>query len=395
MRATAKAVLGFFAACFALAAMAEDATVERVTVRQRWPWSRLADIDYVLSADPTQCMDVAVAAYNGSVPLPLPPESLSGDLYNVTEGARRIVLDPAKTAYTNTEVLTRFRVELALTPAPLYMIVDLATGLTSAERIQYVYEDALRAGAWGSVATNPVAGVESIIWTGLTNNPAYKNDKLVLRRIHRGSLIGGTVVDHEFYMGVFELTQGQRLRIMGNYNSASYYTGTGRDVHPEERISYNTLRGATNDTPSVNWPSTGTRVSTNSLLGVLAGRTGLAFDLPTSVQWEYACRAGTVTSYNSGSDSDAALGELGWYSGNSTNTKEVGLLKPNAWGLYDMHGNVEELCLDWFNAAETQRVRRNGSWQKAATYCVSTYQTGVSPTATGGTYGLRLALVVQ
>jgi hypothetical protein len=392
-----KRTAGCLAGILVLSAAADDPAISHVTVRQRWPWSRLTDIDYLLTADPSQRVDVAVSAYNGSVPLDIPPEAFSGDLYGVAEGARRILFDPAKTAYTNSEVMTRFRVALTPQAPALYMIVDLTKNAGEGGQLEYVYEEDLANGAYGAVETNPVAGVSSVIWAGVTNGSAHKTDRLVLRRVHGGAFppgTGGTAVTNEFYIGVFELTQRQRYHIMGAYNGDSYYKGSDRDVHPEERVSYNMIRGATNDTPAINWPYTGTSVGESGLLGRMRARTGLAFDLPTSVQWEYACRAGTATAYNSGSDSEAALDELGWYSGNSTTTCAVGLLRPNAWGLYDMHGNVEELCLDWFNAAETQRLRRNGSWMRAPSFSASSYFTGTAPTATGGTYGLRVVLPV-
>lgn len=81
--------------CLASDAFAVDATVSGVTVRQRWPWSRLVDIDFVVSCDPTQQVDI----------------------YNVSDGARRIVFDPTQTVYTNNDVMTPFRV--ALTPVPV------------------------------------------------------------------------------------------------------------------------------------------------------------------------------------------------------------------------------------------------------------------------------------
>ena len=77
------------------------------------------------------------------------------------------------------------------------------------------------------------------------------------------------------------------------------------------------------------------------------------FDLPTEAQWEYACRAGTTSDFNNGGSSENDLKQLGRYSGNTSDGKggysqhtTVGLYQPNAWGIYDMHGNVAEWCLD-------------------------------------------------
>jgi hypothetical protein len=394
--------LALFAACLALDAAADVPSVSQVTVRQRWPWSRLVDINYVLACDPAQRVDVAVSGFNGSVPLNLPVGAFAGDLYGVAEGARRIVFDPTKTAYTNSEVMTQFRVSLTPVFSPLYLIVDLTKSLGAEGQLTYVYEEDLASGAYGAVETNFVpAGVEAIIWTGVTNDVTYMTDKLVLRRVPAGTFLKGgttaTPVPSDYYIGIFELTQRQRYHITGTYNSSAYYTGSDRDVHPEVRISYNAIRGSTNDTPSVNWPYTGTLVTESSIVGRLRTRTGLDFDIPTDTQWEYACRAGTTTKYNNGSNADAAMDELGWYSGNvpsTTQTYPVGQLKPNAWGLYDMHGGAEELCRDWYDAEETQRNRRNGSFSRGATFSTSTYRFGVAPTANGGTYGTRMVVTL-
>jgi formylglycine-generating enzyme required for sulfatase activity len=108
------------------------------------------------------------------------------------------------------------------------------------------------------------------------------------------------------------------------------------------------------------------------------------YRLPTEAQWEYACRAGSKTAY-SFDDEEGLLPEHGWFNRNSSDrTHTVGLLEPNARGLYDMHGNVWEWCSDWHEEYPkgavsdptgpregSIRVRRGGSWYFEAAYCRS------------------------
>ncbi|MDD4623691.1 MAG: hypothetical protein PHG71_10700 [Kiritimatiellae bacterium] len=93
-----------------------------IVVRQRWPWNRRVDIDYVLDCEATQRWDVAVSAFDNDTPLDLPADSLSGEIYSVSPGAGRIVWDPLKSGHTNA-VLPQFRVSLTPVPVPLYMVV--------------------------------------------------------------------------------------------------------------------------------------------------------------------------------------------------------------------------------------------------------------------------------
>ncbi len=133
--------------------------------------------------------------------------------------------------------------------------------------------------------------------------------------------------------------------------------------------------------------------------------------LPSEAEWEYACRAGTSSAFNDGSNctepygKDPALEGLGWYDVNSgRETHPVKQLKANAWGLYDMHGNVYEWCYDAFTAlttagvldpceignAEADRVLRGGSWNYFAGFWRSAFRRGFEPSERFGDLGFRL-----
>jgi formylglycine-generating enzyme required for sulfatase activity len=127
------------------------------------------------------------------------------------------------------------------------------------------------------------------------------------------------------------------------------------------------------------------------------------FRLPTEAEWEYACRAGTMTSFYTG-DTDDDLDEAGWFDDNSMEqTYEVGLKKPNAWGLYDMHGNVCEWCQDWYGeyshepeidpigpSSGSVRVLRGGAWKYDLSGCRSASRSACDPTARGSFIGMRV-----
>jgi len=139
-----------------------------------------------------------------------------------------------------------------------------------------------------------------------------------------------------------------------------------------------------------------------------AGRlpTGYIYTLPTDAQWEYACRAGTTGPHA------GKLDEIAWYKNNSNWTMhEVGTKKPNAWGLYDMHGNAIEWCLDWFKeklpggtvtdpvgSAKDQgqgRVYRGGFWGGDGDTVRSADRRGTRPDAHWYDIGFRVALAFQ
>jgi formylglycine-generating enzyme required for sulfatase activity len=127
---------------------------------------------------------------------------------------------------------------------------------------------------------------------------------------------------------------------------------------------------------------------------------GYAFTLPTEAQWEYACRAGTTDDFGGGPDA------VSWYSSNSSNqTQPVGLKKANAWGLADMHGNVWEWCLDWYDhfpggsvadptgaSTGTRRVIRGGSWSSQSSRCRASVRDAWKPAERGNSVGFRVVL---
>lgn len=132
------------------------------------------------------------------------------------------------------------------------------------------------------------------------------------------------------------------------------------------------------------------------------------YSLPTEAQWEYSARAGSTTAFANGEitesyGDDPNLDAIGWYSYNSNNkTHPVGQKAPNAWGLYDMSGNVLEWCQDWYGDYPTSavpdptgplsgsfRVRRGGSWLYFSAYCRSAFRNGHN-NEPGSNHGFRV-----
>jgi formylglycine-generating enzyme required for sulfatase activity len=171
-------------------------------------------------------------------------------------------------------------------------------------------------------------------------------------------------ISKAFYMQTTEVTQGQWKAVMGTepWKGRSFLHGDVKE-------------GANYPAVYVSWDDA---VAYCKKLGEEEGKT---YRLPTEAQWEYACRAGTRTTWSFGND-EKALGDYAWYRENAWDldekyARQVGLKKPNAFGLYDMHGNVYEWCHDYYEedyykqssekdptgpASGSFRVVRGGAW---------------------------------
>ena len=289
----------------------------------------------------------------------------------------------------------------AVWKAALYMVIDLSSGANSS-KYPVSYLDAVPSGGWSD---------------------EYKTTKLVLRRIEAGSFkMGGSynvTLTKAYYIGIFEMTQHQWILVRGN-NPVNDYKG---DMCPVHEVSYDMIRGSSNGSK---WPSSNS-VDSGSFMGRMRSRTGLLFDLPTEAQWEYACRAGTTSKYNNGGNGTGDLTKLGRWHDNCDDGKggisynvqptTVGLYQSNAWGLYDMHGNTWECCLDFFgdlssgvdpkgplsgmivdNLGISYRVLRGGYFLGDAIECTSSYRTSFNPHSAGSNhyyyYGFRVAVTL-
>ena len=432
-----------FAACGAHAvavdAMTNDpqVVVKSLDVRQRYPWNGKVDIDFSF----TNAFDEAFAFINfkaeyvdksgATVEVPMKTFDEITLPWCTNSGAYHVTWDAAADAPNLTVTNLRYTVTANMAK---YMVVDLSKGKNGPFPISY-YED---------VPSFP--GVEKGKW-----DDYHKTTNLVLRLIQPGTFTqawsDSTSVDTKregyahtatltkpFYMAVFELTQEQCYLMTGSYGDTRGFTGGRYQMRPT-MMQYRNMRGKGYG-GTINFPATGSKVAETSVLYGFRQKTGSnGFDLPTETEWEYACRCGGAASgfWNDGSDAGiptttkfntvmngvAALDALGRYQHNggmiktydedtqtytytaapassdeSLGTAVVGSYKPNAWGLYDMHGNVVEWTngawnnpqtplystsaktvddLGFWQATWTQysyRITRGGGYSNSAMFCL-------------------------
>ena len=429
------------AGCAALALCAANAetdpaagavlSVDQVT--QRYPWNGLVDIDYTISFAPGVSPSI-----NDNLEVMMVDRAVSPAVTNraltflqaplpMAEGSHRITWDANADGVTNRTDQAEIHIAF-VHYAEAYMVIDVS----------------------GGSETNcyPVDFLNGAPPNGF-NDPEYKGNKIVLRRINPGSYVAGSpdneanrvtavaekqhrvVITRPFYIGIFEITQAQYANVMGSTGLNFSFPG---DCRPAEGIPYNAIRG-TPDTSShrYDWPWNDD-VDSDSIMGKLRTKCKSkdgngnytvvvsGFDLPTDFQWEYACRAGTTGAINT-TDAYAnttagqagALAKMGRYRGNTTDGRggyaehtTVGSYEPNQWGLYDMLGNVWEWTRDWYTtdvtmlnpkqyidpkgaASGTHRVGRGSGWKNDVNYTRSGARLNLDPTAADGNLGFRLS----
>ena len=293
-----------------------------------------------------------------------------GDVHRVMEAGEHTLYWQADKAWHGYRLASDFSVVAWATNAPPdYMVVDLV--VKKGDRTYYTAPEQLPDG-------------------GVTNRK-YKTDYLVMRRIpakdvifpmgynaeaqYQYCLYHRVKLTNDFYMAVYELTLGQMKNAIGESpsNLVTYYNYSS---FPAEYKAYpNNLANPLPETPYYKFRGyagslwgTGFNheiADTGSYLYQLRNALNIpTLDLPTDAEWEFACRAGTAENRYDGTWSyTASTDAIAWSANNSSSftlwgyayylPHEVGLLQPNAFGLYDILGNVSEMCLDLYNEGTT------------------------------------------
>lgn len=359
-------------------------------------------------------VDCALPGLYGSAANP----SVSGDMnVAVAAGPHTFRLDLASgiAAGFDASVTVRARVTAhALDDKPTYMSVDLSAGENGLWRVRY-YDSAteLPGGVMDTAYRTTKMLFKKVAASGVTFTMGsfVEEQRQVNEATHRVTL------DHGYYLGVFPMTQKQCSLMYGQEWKNNF--PTDGDMRIRDRIFCETYQPYARGASYYPDPPTD-----DSLLGKLRTMTGgtIDFDLPGEAQWEYACRAGTrEVEWNDGSDI-TALDYLhyetddnlpGRYRYNQYNDATVfsddcdtdsgtpiaGTYAPNKWGFYDMHGGVEERCLDWYQedisalngaincdgkfrldgSQNLVQVVRGGAWSWPAHMCRTAFRRSVSP----------------
>ncbi len=371
--------------CLAAGAFAAAPAISNVSIAQAAD-ARTATITYDLDADAYVTLELRAGD------APLAPEAYGGMGGNVNRlvaagTGRKIVWRPDRAAASVDlsavkPVLTAWNRDVP----PPYMVVDLQGGVVtyhaSTNEIPYGIKDKTYKTTHLVLAKVPVAGKTWLMGSaaGEQSTPRREIQRLV-------------TFTNDYYMGIYEFTNGQWLQFLSS-TPAKSHPYDDADVCPVDSCTYNAVRGgAFTAAPTA-----------SSLVGLLRKRTGMAFDLPTHAQWEVAARAGcTGLVIVPG----AAMNDVAWTASNYatdpknksgiyTNncTHEVGLLLPNAFGLYDMQGNVLEMgCEVLYDTRESELLALGLTEETVRTVVLADPQvTATSFTTNGTTYTASLTV---
>ena len=378
-----------------------DATVSDLTVTQE-PGSHRVKVSYALATEKT----VVVTARMLTNGVAVANARLVGDAnVEVDAGSRAFYWYPDDTLPTKAAQTVKAEIKVwSVDAPPAYIVFDVRKAKMQGS---------------GHARKPRFYEAECDLPDGIGSD-RYRTDEMVMRRVNaRGAVFRmGSPVDEtvsgsvrhatgeetryvtfteDFYMGVFEFTQGQFLAAATNANPSAFCCPTDNQHlgRPLEKFSYNRFHSSYKRSEH---PGHG--VHDSSIVYQLRQATQAVIDLPTEAQWEFACRAGTGTPFHWGSDSAVSHSRNNQNpSGNQTSTwqgKEatctvdeggtarVGSYPPNAWGFYDMSGNVWEMCVDSWSSgpfdqntlatplvdpivetSSSEHVRRGGGWGAA------------------------------
>ena len=307
----------------------------------------------------------------------------------------------------------------ALAEPPPYMVADLET---PSNVTYYASADALPGGVTNDLYKTSRLAMRRVNAVGIRWNMGRHPTENGYTSSRPQDKIHSVQLTNDYYIGVFELTQGQWKRIAGFYQYSDVQTDGVREVYPLQYVAFTEMREAA-PVSSGNPPALDSNSSyifpappaPDSFLGTLSSLTGVAFDLPSECEWEYACRAGnygakwgdgSLIQLKGGADAgeDTNLTRLGAYKKNADAIQPVGSYEPNSWGLYDMHGNLWEMCLDWYGVditdldgavnpippSNNRRVDRGGAKHSTQYQCHSAYRDSDNPQGRSLGIGYRL-----
>ena len=379
--------------------------ITNLIVRQRWPWSQVVDIDFVLTGTNTTAVRF-YGQYDGRGRFELLDKDLdkNGAVGGFTPGPHHVTWDPVKAGLGEVK-RTGFSIAAEI---GTYLVLNLSDG-------SYQYRAEPPEGGW--LANSEYSRTKMVFrWIPAGTKLIGLNDDLYARLgftaayAHQRSV----TMSSDYYLAVYPTTKGQHDFVVSQ-KDVSTYKATFINV------AYNDLRGAVAD--GINWPETMYAVKANSVVDKYRSVVAETFpsawkiDLPTACQWEYAFRATTPDDWlwsvgGTATDDDIVftncLNKIATWSGNSSANPDhlVGQHDPNGWGLYDMAGLCCEWNLDWCrshtsyykgvdpvgpeSADDNTRTRRSipytyGTFQ----YFSSAYMNKKAPTEA---YGYRLCI---